>query len=653
MIDDIEDKIDKVENAFDLCQMLMSLQTVAVADARFTNEQKASFFMSFIRKATTYYCPQLCEPLLKFIDKYLTHHNIRQIDFVLSKYLEQVQSHPLPEKVKGCFRRVIDGRRKDSLRSTAATVCPTCGHCPDGGERNGQMAPSGGPAAEANTGTNENQGAQPAKEALKSDKALLQEEVKGIMQMVDGRSGPSLADEKKRVKGLFEPQKGRHEDEEEIEAVGLQVSLQCPLSYMRIMTPVKGFDCRHIQCFDLESFLITNLGKRKKKKDKEVRDKRQGDEWRCPVCNKVLQKQDLYVDKYFLDILNKAEAAWRNVEIKPDATWCAITEGSKAKSEFKDVIVIDDEAPELPFDWSTLPTVKVEEVDVEGAAESEVDWGKLFSENHEKWLKKRFPACQQKLIGVTRDELLLTPKPILSLLFPDLGLGAKLYDELTPHRPSEMADSLTKAQPYYVKFTKKMAGDKSAAGPEAEAPSGTGVAAAVTASPDGTASSSLATADAPGGAPSSSPVPGNDAADDDEEEAEDAPGAGVKKRTRGGRKRRKGDPDAAGQPPPKPKPPPLPPSAAPAPAPAPVPDPAAAGFFPTPAIPMPIPGMPFMPYYNPMMASMMPPMMPMMPAATVRAARGPGNPRVVMGGGGCGVWPLSSSISCHREDSRL
>lgn len=54
-----------------------------------------------------------------------------------------------------------------------------------------------------------------------------------------------------------------------------------------------------------------------------------------------------------------------------------------------------------------------------------------------------------QLIGVTRDELLLTPKPILSLLFPDLGLGAKLYDELTPHRPSEMADSLTKAQPYY------------------------------------------------------------------------------------------------------------------------------------------------------------------------------------------------------------
>lgn len=43
--------------------------------------------------------------------------------------------------------------------------------------------------------------------------SIPQEEVKGIMQMVDGRSGPSLADEKKRVKGLFEPQKGRHDDE--------------------------------------------------------------------------------------------------------------------------------------------------------------------------------------------------------------------------------------------------------------------------------------------------------------------------------------------------------------------------------------------------------------------------------------------------------
>ena len=51
--------------------------------------------------------------------------------------------------------------------------------------------------------------------------------------------------------------------------------------------------------------LHISSGKKRKKKDKDSR--RGGDEWRCPVCNYVLRKQDLYVDKYFLDMLNKAD----------------------------------------------------------------------------------------------------------------------------------------------------------------------------------------------------------------------------------------------------------------------------------------------------------------------------------------------------------
>lgn len=33
---------------------------------------------------------QLDEPILKFIDKYLTAHSIKQMDFVVSKYVDQV-----------------------------------------------------------------------------------------------------------------------------------------------------------------------------------------------------------------------------------------------------------------------------------------------------------------------------------------------------------------------------------------------------------------------------------------------------------------------------------------------------------------------------------------------------------------------------------
>jgi len=37
--------------------------------------------------------------------------------------------------------------------------------------------------------------------------------VKALMQAVDGRPGRTLAEERRRVQGLFLPQKGRPEDE--------------------------------------------------------------------------------------------------------------------------------------------------------------------------------------------------------------------------------------------------------------------------------------------------------------------------------------------------------------------------------------------------------------------------------------------------------
>ena len=306
MVDDLEDKIDKVENAFDLCQVLAMLQTACITDNKFTQGHKASFFMSFMRKATTYYVPQLCEPMLKFIDKYLTAQNIRQIDFVLTKYLDQVQSHPQSDKQKAWFRRVTDGRRKDHLRPSTAKVCPSCGLDPNAVGTASANAPAATTVVDDGAISVDTPAAAP-KEKQKSEQALLQEEMKVMMQQVDTRPGPTLSEEKRRVQSLFSggSRRGRRdEDDEEIEAVGLQVSLQCPLSFMRIMTPVKGYDCKHIQCFDLESFLLTNLGKKGKKKRKDDRDRR-GDEWLCPVCNHEIRKQDVYVDKYFLDMLNK------------------------------------------------------------------------------------------------------------------------------------------------------------------------------------------------------------------------------------------------------------------------------------------------------------------------------------------------------------
>jgi len=54
-----------------------------------------------------------------------------------------------------------------------------------------------------------------------------------------------------------------------IEQTTIRVSLKCPVTYKRITLPARGIDCKHTQCFDLESYLQLNCDR---------------GSWRCPVC---------------------------------------------------------------------------------------------------------------------------------------------------------------------------------------------------------------------------------------------------------------------------------------------------------------------------------------------------------------------------------
>ena len=58
-------------------------------------------------------------------------------------------------------------------------------------------------------------------------------------------------------------------DRDAVEQTALKVSLKCPITYKRITLPARGHDCKHIQCFDLESYLQMNCER---------------GSWRCPVC---------------------------------------------------------------------------------------------------------------------------------------------------------------------------------------------------------------------------------------------------------------------------------------------------------------------------------------------------------------------------------
>ncbi|XP_040820736.1 zinc finger MIZ domain-containing protein 2 isoform X2 [Ochotona curzoniae] len=103
--------------------------------------------------------------------------------------------------------------------------------------------------------------------------------------------------------------------EDGVEQTAIKVSLKCPITFRRIQLPARGHDCRHIQCFDLESYLQLNCER---------------GTWRCPVCNKTALLEGLEVDQYMLGVLIHIQnsdheeitidptCSWKPVPVKPD-----------------------------------------------------------------------------------------------------------------------------------------------------------------------------------------------------------------------------------------------------------------------------------------------------------------------------------------------
>ena len=76
--------------------------------------------------------------------------------------------------------------------------------------------------------------------------------------------------------------------EDGVEQTAIKVSLKCPITFRRIVLPARGHDCKHIHCFDLESYLKLNVERGL---------------WKCPVCSKNAVLEGLEVDHYLCQIL--------------------------------------------------------------------------------------------------------------------------------------------------------------------------------------------------------------------------------------------------------------------------------------------------------------------------------------------------------------
>ncbi|KAJ3287721.1 SUMO ligase siz1 [Rhizoclosmatium sp. JEL0117] len=86
------------------------------------------------------------------------------------------------------------------------------------------------------------------------------------------------------------------------------VSLKDPVTRCRITVPARGNHCRHPQCFDLEYYLRLN---------------QTHPTWSCPICSKLAPLNEVFVDGYFLELLQAAafDLDIESAEIAADGSW--------------------------------------------------------------------------------------------------------------------------------------------------------------------------------------------------------------------------------------------------------------------------------------------------------------------------------------------
>ncbi|KAJ0048869.1 hypothetical protein Pint_15086 [Pistacia integerrima] len=107
-----------------------------------------------------------------------------------------------------------------------------------------------------------------------------------------------------------------------------RVSLNCPISYTRIRTPVKGKSCKHLQCFDFSNFV--NINSRRPS-------------WRCPHCNQHVCYPDIRVDQNMVqasscEVLREVGKNVADVIISADGSWKAVLESDDNMNQAHDKI---------------------------------------------------------------------------------------------------------------------------------------------------------------------------------------------------------------------------------------------------------------------------------------------------------------------------
>jgi len=127
---------------------------------------------------------------------------------------------------------------------------------------------------------------------------------------------------------------------DEIQLDAVKVPLTCPVTRKVIQLPLIGQNCKHVNCFEGDTFLQMHLNK---------------PEWTCPVCYNLIRKNELLRDPFIEDILHSTQRKVDQIEFDQLGNFkAAEPETSKPKQRSKlECVVLDDEED----DHNNEPTV--------------------------------------------------------------------------------------------------------------------------------------------------------------------------------------------------------------------------------------------------------------------------------------------------------
>lgn len=125
----------------------------------------------------------------------------------------------------------------------------------------------------------------------------------------------------------------RVSEEEDIivENDSLIISLADPFSSVIYDIPIRGINCRHLECFDLETWLRTRPCKPSRhEKGRSNKEPCMVDVWKCPICGLDARPPSLQVDDYFAEIratlFARGQERVKKVQVDPKGNWTPIIE---------------------------------------------------------------------------------------------------------------------------------------------------------------------------------------------------------------------------------------------------------------------------------------------------------------------------------------